>query len=97
MQAIVTKFYGPTNFRGARVMARCQAKRISVAWDHALGVEENHMAAARTLAEELGWAGLWYGGDMPDGMGNVYVCAGANFAPHLYAGESFRVTKKEGK
>ena len=55
MQAIMTTFKGPTNHRGARIIARCQAKRITVPWDHALDVEGNHRAAARILAKQLGW------------------------------------------
>ncbi len=73
-QAIVTKFHGPTNTKGARVSAKCQAKRIFVSWDDGLGVDENHAVAARMLAQSLGWGGNWRGGGLPDGTGNVYVC-----------------------
>lgn len=55
MQAIQTKFRGPTNYRDSRIIARCDAKRRIYSWDHALGIEENHAAAARMLAQELGW------------------------------------------
>jgi len=77
MQAIVTKYLGPTNYRGSRVTARCQAKRITVSWDDALGSDENHDVAARMLAESLGWLsdthGELVGGGLPDGRGNCYV------------------------
>ena len=72
-QAIETKFFGPTNHRGARIRVRCQARTMFVAWDHALGVEGNHDAAAQTLAEKLGWRGKWFAGGNTIGSGNVYV------------------------
>lgn len=71
-QAITTKFLGPTNFRGARVKATCQAASITLNWDHALNHEQNHNAAARALALKLGWRGRWVGGALPDGCGNCY-------------------------
>ena len=55
MQAIETKFVGPTNHRSARIRVRCQARTMFVSWDHALGVEGNHDAAAMMLAKS--WAG----------------------------------------
>lgn len=75
MQAIITKFLGATNYRPARVSARCQAKRIIVSWDHALDVDDNHYKAAAMLAEQLGWDayGPLVGGGLPDGTGNAYV------------------------
>jgi hypothetical protein len=72
-QAITTKFLGPTNFRGSRVKATCQAKSITVSWDHALDTNENHREAALSLATLLGWSGTWEAGGLPDGTGNVYV------------------------
>jgi hypothetical protein len=73
MQAIVTKYIGPTNHRGARVKATCQAGSVVIPYDYALGTYENHDAAARALLEKLGWCGQWFGGGMPDGTGNCYV------------------------
>ncbi len=75
MQAIETKYYGPTNYRSARIRVRCQARTIFVSWDHALGVEDNHDAAAKALAEKLEWRGKWFSGALADGSGNVYVRA----------------------
>lgn len=77
MQAITTRFLGPTNFRGSRVKATCQAGSLTVSWDHALDSEANHDVAARMLAEKLGWIAPHYGrlvgGGLPDGRGNCYV------------------------
>jgi len=55
-QAITTSFRGPTDSNGSRVIARCEAKRISVSWDHALDASANHAAAALKLMEQLGWS-----------------------------------------
>jgi hypothetical protein len=82
MQAITTKFLGPTNFRGARIRASCEAMTITVETDHGLDAEENHQRAARLLIEKLGWFhdeargdryGRWFGGGTKDGY--VFVCA----------------------
>ncbi len=78
-QAISTKYLGPTDHRGSRVSARCQACSLTVAWDDALDVTENHTAAAKALATKLQWVGRWIGGALPDGRGNCYIQAtGAN-------------------
>jgi hypothetical protein len=73
-QAIATRYHGPTNARGARVSATAQAGRIYVSWDYALGMDENHDAAARAFVAKWGWDGRWIGGGSPDGRGNVYTC-----------------------
>lgn len=75
MQAILTKFLGPTNHRGPRVKASCEAGSIIVSWDDALDSDGNHDAACRALALKLSWFGTWLGGGLPDTTGNAYVCA----------------------
>jgi hypothetical protein len=55
-QAITTNYRGPTDSRGSRVIARCEAKRISVSWDQALDAGANHAAAALQLMDQLGWS-----------------------------------------
>ena len=58
MVAILTKFIGPTNYRGARVKAwTTSGHKLTVGWDHALGVEENHDAAAVALCRKMNWGG----------------------------------------
>lgn len=76
-QAIITKFIGPTNFRGSRVKATADAGSITLSWDHALNSERNHDAAAEALARKFKWSGTWYGGGLPDNRGNAYVLAEA--------------------
>jgi hypothetical protein len=85
-QAIVTKYLGPTNNRGARIVAkagggaRAYAKRMVIAWDYALDVADNHRMAATELARKLNWLepgnGQKYkyvGGSMPDDTGYCFV------------------------
>ncbi|WP_322996974.1 hypothetical protein [Castellaniella sp.] len=73
MQAISTKFCGPTNSRGSRVIAKAEAGRIVHPWDHRQGIEDNHKAAAEALARKMGWDGEWIGGGSPNGCGWVFV------------------------
>lgn len=73
MQAIVTKYHGPTNFRGSRVSAKASAGRISIPWDYAKDVEQNHDAAALAFCRKFAWTGALACGELPKGDGNVYV------------------------
>lgn len=77
MQAIITKWLGPTDTRGSRIKVKCQAGSIVVSWDDGLGVEENHKAAAAVLIKKLGWDadcyGKWSAGALPDGTGYAIV------------------------
>ena len=58
MVAILTKFIGPTNYRGSRVKAYTpDGHRIIVPWDHSQNVEENHDAAALALCRKMEWCG----------------------------------------
>lgn len=67
-QSIATKYQGPTDYRGARVIARsATGHRLTVAWNYALDPAGNHAEAARALAAKLGWMGEWYGGSTPTG------------------------------
>ncbi len=73
-QAIATKYLGPTNHRGARVKATCDAGSVTVAWDYSFAATENHLFAARHLAEKLSWTDGMYFDDWAGGaIGNGYV------------------------
>lgn len=77
MQAIETRYHGPTNNAGARISARSDAGRIIMGWDHALDIAGNHAKAARMLAARLGWLthGIWVGGSLPGNhTGYAFVC-----------------------
>ena len=46
MQAIRTQYKGPTDTRGARIIATSHHGRTTTGYDHALSAGENHTAAA---------------------------------------------------
>lgn len=73
LQAIQTKFLGPTSQRGGRIKATCQARTVVVPWDHGMNPEANHKAAAMVCALQCGWSGTWHGGFNAEGEG-VFVC-----------------------
>ena len=79
MQAIVTKYSGPTNHRGARIKATAhtgQGGSVTVAWDYALDTSANHRAAAVALVEKLKWSDhldLSEGGSLPAGNGECFI------------------------
>ncbi len=51
--AIVTKFLGPTNTRGARVKATLPSgKSVTVSWDHGSRSEDNHREASIACAQK---------------------------------------------
>ena len=49
MQAIETKYLGPTNVRGSRIKASCGRGSITVSCDDALNTEDAHIAAVDAL------------------------------------------------
>jgi hypothetical protein len=72
---IRTKYRGPTDHVGARIIATAtgfaRSTRIVRPYCHASSGEENHAAAAMQLADELGIAGDWASGE--DATGYVFV------------------------
>jgi len=73
MQSIRTRYHGPTNSKGSRFSATCEAGRIYVPYNHALGLYENHATAAALLIEKLGWGDRPYvGGEFEH---DYYWCA----------------------
>jgi len=89
MQTILTKFIGPTNHKGARVKARQSAsyagrpKSLTLPWDHALNVDDNHKAAALAFARKMGWHGRWVGGENSNMDGLVFVNVSASHSPEF--------------
>lgn len=76
MKAIITKFHGPTNTKGARYSAfDSDRNRVIVSIDYALSSEQNHDRAALALCQKLGWTGELCSGGIRSG--NVYVFTGA--------------------
>lgn len=91
MQAIHTKYLGPTNNRPSRIKASCDAGSITVSWNHSFDVHGNHEAAALTLAKKLGWDeydGRWVGGGLPGNMGYAFVlCTEREATPRPFTGK----------
>jgi hypothetical protein len=75
MQAILTKYLGPTDTKGARISARCDAGSIMIPYPHELSGYDVHAAAAMALVRKLEWRdyGKWSGGSLPDQKGFVFV------------------------
>jgi hypothetical protein len=62
MQAIRTRYHGPTNTRGSRIIAKCEGGSVTMPYNHALNLDGNHAAAARLLLQRMGWANQYAGG-----------------------------------
>jgi hypothetical protein len=71
MQAIQTRYLGPTNTRGSRIKAWCAAGSITIPYPHELNGQAVHREAANALALKLGWITLssipMLGGQLPNG------------------------------
>jgi hypothetical protein len=79
MKAIVTKYHGPTNTRGARVSASdSDGNKVTLSYDHSLNSGEMHVAAARALAAKMDWHGVLIEGSLASG----YVFVWANGDTH---------------
>lgn len=69
MQAIETRYCGPTETKGSRIRASCDGGSLYVSYDNALGREENHYAAVKALCDKLGWdAARFFGGSLASGQ-----------------------------
>ena len=73
--AVETTYRGPTNFRGARVIAKSSYGRTMHAWHYSLGTDENHRTAALEHITRKGLYtigdGVW--ADSPSGRGMVTI------------------------
>lgn len=87
MIAIETRYIGPTNTRGSRVVAETtdvrpstgRKDRLSLPWAQNANSSENHAGAAEALARKLELAGNWY---LVGETGRGYLwarCAGGRF------------------
>jgi len=72
MQAIMTKYFGPTNTKGSRIKAISEGgESITVPYDYALDAKGNHKEAARALLNRLGWHNEMTGGAIAGGYAFV--------------------------
>jgi len=74
MKAILTKYLGPTDFRGSRIVAHDDdGNRVTVTYRHELNSEENHRAAADALCAKMEWTGEMVGGCTRHGYAFVFT------------------------
>jgi hypothetical protein len=68
MQAITTRYRGPTDTKGSSIRASCDGGSASVSYDSAFDTDANHYAAVKKLCDKLGWdAARFFGGNLPAG------------------------------
>jgi hypothetical protein len=73
MQAITTRYCGPTNHRGSRIIVKAAAGRMMVGYDDdSNGIDGAHHKAVRMFCERQGWTGEMAQGTLPDGT-RVFV------------------------
>lgn len=74
MKAIETRYVGPTNTRGARIIASdSDGNRITIGYPHELNSEDAHRAAAEKLRESMQWKGELVSGSTKRGYVFVFV------------------------
>lgn len=74
MKAILTRYHGPTNFKGSRISAfDSDGNRITISYPHELSGENVHRKAAETLRDKMKWEGEMVGGAIKDGYAFVFV------------------------
>jgi hypothetical protein len=67
-QAITTKYLAPTNFKGSRIKAECEAGNIVIAYNNSLSEEWAHREAFVALVKKLGWdKSTWHIGSLKNG------------------------------
>ena len=76
MTAITTKYHGPTDRMGSRIIADAGVeRRITVPYNYALEPGDNHVAAAQALCDKFEWKGDMRGGGLEYGR-QVFVFTG---------------------
>lgn len=74
MKAIETRYIGPTNTRGSRLVATAEGgNRVTLSYDYELNSDQNHEMAAYHLMAKLDWTGEMVGGHTAKGMVWVFV------------------------
>lgn len=69
MQAITTKYIGPSNTKGARIKATCGGQSLTLGYRHDLSGSGVHAVAAMALARKLGFdkSPSWTWGEIDGG------------------------------
>lgn len=74
MQAILTRYLGPTNSRGALIKAICAAGSITISYPDELSGQAVHRKAAEALVSKLEWVHPNYGGLLGGCLPNGDYC-----------------------
>lgn len=87
MQAIMTKYLGPTNTKGSRIKAIWQRfdgpVSVTVGYDSAMSQRDNHAYAAMEIVRKYTDNGNnWIVGELPDGN-YCFVMRGDEFSRHF--------------
>jgi len=91
-QAITTRYFGPTNTRGARIKAT-SGSGLSV-YVHCDGSDDSeHKNAAETLAAKLKWDGVWCGGAVAGRDSYAWVLLPGDLADEKTGGGAYVVAK----
>jgi hypothetical protein len=85
MQAIITTYLCPTNTKGTRYKASCEAGSITVSADDALNIDQNHIAACQALKDKLSKRNATRYGTKPehDVWQRQTVCGSFDGAKHM--------------
>ena len=74
MKTIVTKYYGPTDRKGSRIIASDKdGNRVTIPYPYELNREDVHRKAAQALCDKLGWSGSLVGGSLKEGYVFVFT------------------------
>lgn len=74
MKAIVTKYHGPTDHRGARISASDEdGNKIYLPYPHELSGEAVHRWAAQELCKMMEWRGTLVSGELKEGYVFVFM------------------------
>ena len=91
MKAIVTKYHGPSNVKGARYSATAESgNRIIQSADDSVSSEANHALAAVALCNKLGWKGELVSGGLPNGD-TVFVFTGRDKRECAYVTDPYEI------
>jgi hypothetical protein len=74
MKAIQTKYVGPTNTRGSRIIASDgDGNKVMIPYPYDLSGEAVHRKAAEALCAKMQWKGTLIGGYLKNGMAFVFT------------------------
>jgi hypothetical protein len=69
MKAIRTRYYGPTNTKGSKIVATDGDRNsISIGYPYGLNSDEGHELAAYLLMQKMGWTNELVGGGFQNDM-----------------------------